>query len=123
MVLYGRQIRRHGWDRPALTYATSRRLRRWMSGRTVLLAPVLAHSPPRVGRWSSGGWFSTSLSVVRWMGFCPPWNLAGCPSVVVPIAHARDGMPIAMQMVGAPATEPLLLSMAAHVEAVAKFAS
>jgi amidase len=122
MVLRGRYVRKRGWDRPALSYAASRRLRRWMSGRNVLIAPVLAYSPPRVGRWANGGWFNTAMSVSRWMGFCPPWNLAGCPSVVVPIAHAHDGMPIAMQMVGSPASEPLLLAMAAHVEAFAKFA-
>ena len=122
MARRGRWIRRHGWDTHANGHAAAHRLRRWMASRDVLLTPVLAYPPPRLGRWQNRGWFSTALSVSRWMGFCPPWNLAGCPVVVVPIAHSHDGLAIGMQIVGSPGSEPMLLSFAASVEAVAKFA-
>ena len=121
MAKRGRSIRRRGWDLHTHGHATAPRLRRWMRSRDVLLTPVLAYPPPRLGKWKNGGWFSTSLGVSRWMGFCPPWNIAGCPVVVVPIAHSHDSLPIGMQIIGSPASEPLLLAFAATVEAVAKF--
>ena len=123
MAKRGHAIRRRGWDMHTHSHGAAHRLRRWMASRDVLLTPVLAYSPPRIGRWRNGGWFSTALGVSRWMGFCPPWNVAGFPVVVVPIAHSRDGLAIGMQIIGSPGSEPLLLAVAAYVEAVAKFES
>lgn len=85
MVRRGRWIQRRGWDRLAPTYAAARRLRGWLRRRDTVVTPVLAYPPPRIGRWARGGWFRTSLSVNGWMGFNPPWNLAGCPTVVLPV--------------------------------------
>ena len=116
MARRGAWLRRRGWDRHAHGYQASHRLRRWMASRDALLTPVIAYSPPRTGRWANRGWFATALGVGRWMGFNPPWNLAGCPAVSMPIGRFRDGLPLAMQIVGAPGTEPTLLALAAQVE-------
>ncbi|MBV8195450.1 MAG: amidase [Candidatus Dormibacteraeota bacterium] len=116
MAQRGQWLRRRGLDRHAASHGVAYRLQRWMAQRDVLVTPVLAYPPPKVGRWKDGGWFRTALSVGRWMGFCPPWNLAGCPAVVVPVAHDRDGLAIGVQLVGAPASERLLLAVAAAVE-------
>jgi len=112
----GRWLRRHGYARPASSYADAIRLRRWVSGFDLLLTPVLAYAPPHIGRWSRGTWPQTALSVSRWMGFCPPWNLAGCPSLALPAARDESGLPVAVQLVGAPGSEARLLSVGAVIE-------
>jgi amidase len=117
MVRQGRWIRRRGWDRMGPTYAAARRLRRWVDQRDAVLTPVLAYPPPRLGRWARGGWLRTGLSVDRWMGFNPPWNLAGCPVVVVPLRSAADARPVGVQIIGSPGAESRLLALAAHIEA------
>jgi aspartyl-tRNA(Asn)/glutamyl-tRNA(Gln) amidotransferase subunit A len=46
-----------------------------------------------------------------------PQNLTGLPSVTVPAGLDDDGLPIGVQLTGAPFTEPLLLAVAAALEA------
>ncbi|MFN2581702.1 MAG: amidase [Candidatus Dormibacteria bacterium] len=121
MVDRGRWLRERGWHKHADAHAVAHRLQRWMKERDVLLSPVLAYTPPAVGMWKQGGWFRTSVSVGRWMGFCPPWNIAGCPSLVIPIAHASDGLAVALQIVGAPATDRTLLAVGACIEEFANY--
>ena len=119
MVRRGRWLRAHGYARPARSYADAIRLRRWISRFDVLVAPVLAYAPPHVGRWSRGGWLPTSLSVARWMGFCPPWNVAGCPSLSLPVTRDASRLPTAVQIVGRPDTEAQLFSVGAMIEGAA----
>jgi amidase len=47
------------------------------------------------------------------------WNVAGFPALVVPMGQRRDGLPVAVQLVGPPGTELLLLAVAAQLEQVA----
>jgi len=117
LIAQGRWVRRRRFDMQARNSAAARRLADWISQRDVLIVPVLAGPPPEVGRWWGQGWLQTTLSANRWMGFNPPWNLAGCPSVAVPVTLSRLGMPIAVQLVGAPGSEARLLSMAKLLEA------
>jgi amidase len=118
MVRLGGALRRAFGDRSAQASPAARRLRRWCAQRDVVLTPVLAYPPPPAGRWGRGGWLATALSVARWMGFAPPWNLAGCPAVVVPVASAGGSLPVGVQLVAAPGREPLLLDIAARIEAM-----
>jgi aspartyl-tRNA(Asn)/glutamyl-tRNA(Gln) amidotransferase subunit A len=46
-----------------------------------------------------------------------PQNLAGLPSVTVPAGPDDDGLPIGVQLTGAPWSEPLLLAVAGALEA------
>ena len=115
-VRQGRWLRAHGYARPARSYGDSIRLLRWISRFDAVVTPVLAYAPPKIGRWSRGGWLRTGLGVSRWMGFCPPWNLAGCPSISLPVARDADGLPVAVQIVGPPNTEQRLISIAAMLE-------
>lgn len=46
-----------------------------------------------------------------------PQNLAGLPSVTVPAGADDDGLPVGLQLTGAPGTEGLLLAVAAALEA------
>jgi Asp-tRNA(Asn)/Glu-tRNA(Gln) amidotransferase A subunit family amidase len=45
-----------------------------------------------------------------------PQNSAGLPSVTVPAGFDADGLPIGVQLSGAPWSEPLLLALAGALE-------
>ena len=47
-----------------------------------------------------------------------PWNLLGWPSINVPAGFTSDGLPIGVQLMGPANSEPLLISLAAELEAV-----
>jgi Asp-tRNA(Asn)/Glu-tRNA(Gln) amidotransferase A subunit family amidase len=48
--------------------------------------------------------------------FCRPWTLLGTPALSVPGATGAHGAPVGVQLVGAPATEEMLISLAAQIE-------
>jgi amidase len=47
-----------------------------------------------------------------------PWNLLGWPSISVPAGFTSDGLPIGVQLMGPANSEPLLISLAAALEAI-----
>ncbi|MGY2061033.1 amidase family protein, partial [Nocardia gipuzkoensis] len=51
---------------------------------------------------------------------CPytwPWNVLGWPSVNVPAGFTAAGLPVGAQLMGPACSEPLLVSIAAQLEA------
>jgi amidase len=51
---------------------------------------------------------------------CPyawPWNVLGWPGINVPATVTRDGLPLGAQFLGPAGAEPLLVSLAAQLEA------
>ncbi|EUA33385.1 amidase family protein [Mycobacterium xenopi 4042] len=57
---------------------------------------------------------------------CPvtwPWNLLGWPSINVPAGFTSAGLPIGVQLMGPANSEPLLVSLAAELEAVMGWAA
>jgi len=84
----------------------------------VILAPTTALPPPRVEHFDKRGGLSTDRAMIR---ACPatwPWNLLGWPSINVPAGFTSDGLPIGVQLMGPAESEPLLISLAAELEAV-----
>jgi len=84
----------------------------------VILAPTTALPPPTVHHFDKRGGFSTDRAMIR---ACPatwPWNLLGWPSVNVPAGFTAEGLPIGVQLMGPADSEPLLISLAAELEAV-----
>jgi len=49
--------------------------------------------------------------------FNSPWSYVGFPVVSFPIGASPNGLPIAMQLIGAPRSEPRLFAAAAWCEA------
>jgi amidase len=45
------------------------------------------------------------------------WNSTGQPAASVPAGRSASGLPLAVQLVGAPHAERTLLSLAAQIEA------
>ena len=51
-----------------------------------------------------------------WYPYTHPFNLTGHPAVVLPAGHAKDGLPVAIQLVGRRGEDALLLKVATHYE-------
>ena len=56
---------------------------------------------------------------MRFAPYAAPWNVAGCPALVVPVGQRPDGLPVAVQLVGPPGSELLLLAVAGQIEMAA----
>ncbi len=80
------------------------------------------HWPPRRRRptsWSSRSWRANMLANIRYAPYAAPWNIAGLPALVVPVGRRPDGLPLAVQLVGPPGSELLLLGVAGQFEMAA----
>lgn len=84
----------------------------------VVLAPTTAQPPPKVEAFDQLSGLATDRAMIR---ACPatwPWNLLGWPSINVPAGFTSDGLPIGVQLMGPAHSEPLLVSLAAALEAI-----
>ena len=55
------------------------------------------------------------------MPFTAAWNVTGQPALSLPAGRTADGVPLAVQVVGRPGSEALLLGLAAAYERVTGF--
>ena len=83
----------------------------------VLMCPTVAMVPRPVG------WFTRddgpAADFERQKQYTPytaMFNLTGQPAVSLPLYRSADGLPIGIMLVGRPAAEPLLFSLAAQLE-------
>ena len=74
-----------------------------------LLAPTVGAPAPR-GLDSTGDPY-----------FCAPWSSAGLPAIALPSGLAGNGLPLSIQLVGAPFAEARLLAAAAWCERTLAF--
>lgn len=89
----------------------------------VVLAPTTAQPAPQVNSFDGLSALATDRTMI---GACPltwPWNLLGWPSINVPAGFTTDGLPIGVQLMGPAHSEPLLVSLAAELEAINGWAS
>ncbi len=84
----------------------------------VVLAPTTAQPPPRVTDFDHRGGLSTDRAMIRACPVTWPWNLVGWPSINVPAGFTYGGLPIGVQLMGPANSEPLLISLAAELEAL-----
>jgi amidase len=84
----------------------------------VVLAPTTAQLPPRVHDFDHRGGLSTDREMIRRCPVTWPWNLLGWPSINVPAGFTHGGLPIGVQLMGPANSEPLLISLAAELEAL-----
>jgi amidase len=99
--------------------AMSRQVVALWSGVDVLVTPTLAQPPIEIGALTPGPdepAIQMLLNSAGWVPFTPLWNVTGQPAMSVPLTQSPDGLPIGVQLVGAPAGEELLLSLAAQIE-------
>ncbi|MBV2356301.1 amidase [Streptomyces sp. J2-1] len=93
------------------------RLAPFFAEHDVLLTPALARRSPVAGPWHERGWLRNVAVNSAYTPFTPPWNLTGWPAMAVPCGSLPSGAPGAVQLVGPPGSESLLLEVAEQLEA------
>ncbi len=83
----------------------------------VLVLPVYLHSPIRVGEWANLSPEETFPKIINWVAPCPVANATGLPAIALPVGFDSNGLPISVQLIGKPAGEATLISLAAQLEA------
>ncbi|MER6677886.1 amidase [Streptomyces sp. NPDC000983] len=94
-----------------------RRIGTFFESYDVMLAPTTAAPPPRIGAIAGLGGFATDRAIIAACPFAWPWNVLGWPGVNVPAGFVGDGLPVGAQLLGPAHSEPLLISLAAQLEA------
>ena len=85
----------------------------------VLLTPTVTQPPLPIGAlWAKPGEpaIQALMNAGNWVPFTPVWNVTGQPAISLPLHRSPEGLPIGVQLVGPPAGEELLLSLAAQLE-------
>jgi amidase len=82
----------------------------------VVLTPVTAKPPPRIGALRGKGYWATSSTASATCPFAFAWNVTGWPGISVPAGLTSKGLPIGAQLLGRENDEATLLSLAAQVE-------
>jgi amidase len=99
-----------GWRRRLATF--------WVDeGYDLLLSPVLAIPPPRLGELSEPGVGQQRL--IAALQYTPQFNLSGQPAMSLPLHWTADGLPVGVQLVAAYGREDVLLRVAYQVEQAA----
>ncbi|KAM3101705.1 amidase [Phormidesmis sp. 146-12] len=83
----------------------------------ILLSPTYMHPTIRVGEWAKLSPLRTLEKIIHWIAPCPAFNVSGQPAISLPGGFDPNGLPIGIQLVGRPADEFTLLSLAAQIEA------
>jgi amidase len=105
------------------SFATLQRVARKVVGATMpydaLLTPALAERPVLIGTITGMEQPDPLNALSRSDRFSPYtalWNVTGQPAVSLPLFHGDDGLPLGVQLVGPPAGETVLLSLAGQLE-------
>ncbi|SDT70282.1 amidase [Actinoplanes derwentensis] len=104
-----RQSQRDAWRERSIQFFADKSI-------DLLLTPALASAPPLVGAYASASWRKNMMTNTNYAPYAAPWNYAGLPAIVVPVGSRPDGLPLAVQLVGPPGSELLLLSVAGQFE-------
>ena len=104
--------------------AYARRLVGWLSDYDALLTPALAERPLALGTLDTAAEdpMSTFTRSGLFTPFTPVVNATGQPGISLPLYEGEDGLPLGVQLVGAPAGEGRLLALASQLEAAAPWA-
>ena len=98
-------------------HAYPRRVVAWWNDHDLLLTPTLTDPPPRLGEIRGDLSPEEGLALRRRFGWLtPPWNITGQPAISVPVGRSAGGLPIGVQLVGAPGREDVLVRIAAQLE-------
>jgi amidase len=95
----------------------SRRIVGFFEHFDVLVLPVYLHPTIRIGEWADLSPEETLQRIIGWIAPCPPFNASGLPAIALPTGFDSNGLPVGIQIVGRPAAEATLISLAAHIEA------
>ncbi|ODR10249.1 amidase [Mycolicibacillus koreensis] len=89
----------------------------------VVLAPTTAQPAPAVDAFDGLSSTATDRAIIAACPVTWPWNLVGWPSINVPAGFTTAGLPIGVQLMGPANSEPMLISLAAELEAISGWAA
>lgn len=117
-IALGGWVLRRGYVREADRAEFRRRCEAFFAdgGYDVLLTPALARTPPPAVAWSARSWSANMIANSRYAPYAAAWNIAGFPAVAVPVGLGPDRLPLAVQLVGPPGSELVLLGLAGQLE-------
>jgi amidase len=97
-------------------HAWNRRMAAWWEddGYDVLLTPTCAEPPPLLGDLIDPA--AGTARQLPFAMFTAPFNVTGQPAMSVPLHITASGLPVGVQMVGAPNREDVLIRLAAQLE-------
>lgn len=81
-----------------------------------LVLPVYLHPQIPTNAWADLSFDATLEKITNWIAPCPPFNAAGLPSIALPTG-LKNGLPLGVQIVGKPAAEATIITLAAQLEA------
>jgi amidase len=84
-----------------------------LAARPVSIGEIHGTGPDPMGNYRKSGYFTPFTAIV---------NVTGQPAIALPLYHGEDGLPTAVQLIGPPAREEVLLSLAAQLEAALPWA-
>jgi len=85
-------------------------------GFDVVVTPMFVRRPPRVLEYEGRSAFWTLNALPRFTPYTPVFNHTGQPAASVPAGFTGDGFPLAVQLVGPPDGEGVLMALAAQLE-------
>jgi len=90
----------------------------WSQQWDLILTPALAKRPLRIGQLDTGAPdpMETFRASSDFTPFTPFVNVTGQPAISLPMYQGDDGLPLAVQLIGPPVSEGLLLSVAQQLE-------
>jgi len=89
----------------------------------VVLSPVLSSGPPLLGEIGPRAPFDTLVArLVEYVGYTPIHNLAGAPSMSVPLHWTAAGLPIGTMFSARAGNERTLFELAYELEAAQPWA-
>lgn len=83
----------------------------------VLVLPTYLHPSIRIGEWADLSPAETLQKIISWIAPCPPFNASGQPAITIPTGFDGNNLPIGIQLVGKPAAEATIITLAAQLEA------
>jgi len=96
--------------------ALSRRTVAFFDDYDLFVSPTVAGPPPVVGSMKDAG-IERIMEFWALTPFTALWNTTGQPAASVPVAVDDAGLPVGVQLVGRPADEAMVVSVAAMLEA------
>jgi len=99
-----------------------RRVGRIFDRADVVLAPTTATPPLPIGSIDGLSGWRTDRTVMSACPYAWPWNALGWPGMNVPAGLTADGLPVGAQLLGPAGGEERLISLAAQLESVLRWA-